>query len=108
LRGNNGEESMLLDERGNMCCLGFLGEACGVKHMHLKILPSEIGDEYREAGQGWLFDRLNNERMQVLLIKVNDADGADENDRENWIAEGFKCLSGGAWDVEFIDGPVTP
>jgi hypothetical protein len=30
VRGNKGGISALLNEEGNMCCLGFLGETCGV------------------------------------------------------------------------------
>ncbi len=51
-RGGNGGASALLNNEGNMCCLGFLGKACGAPANRLleRSLPSDTKTESHEFG----------------------------------------------------------
>lgn len=43
-RGGRGGQSALLNADGNMCCLGFLGKACGAQDSKLDVaMPSDTG-----------------------------------------------------------------
>lgn len=46
-RGGKNGAAALLNEGGYMCCLGFLGEACGVplEDMHDWAIPAELTEE---------------------------------------------------------------
>lgn len=46
-RGGVGGQFMLLNDQGNKCCLGFLGEVCGVAKEHLLYhgLPGSLNNE---------------------------------------------------------------
>jgi hypothetical protein len=62
--------SALLNQEGNMCCLGFLGEACGVpkEKMLYRVVPSslpdELGDMYPKVN-GWSEFMFANDRYDT-------------------------------------------
>jgi hypothetical protein len=107
-------EPKLLDElTGSMCCLGFLGLACGATRNDLadECLPGDVRKVQRLDGLGetpWpeaLFGRTDAFRVgcntwENILSMMNDVEGIDHADREPWIAEGFKTVLG--VEVEFV------
>lgn len=92
------DTDVCLDGPEGMCCLGFLGLACGVKgtdligvHFPSKCLP-ESRRKYPSAlfGSGW----------QTVFTEINDAPDIDDEMRKAWIKEGFKQVLG--FDTEFV------
>ncbi len=58
VRGNVGGESALLNEAGNMCCLGFLSKSCGVPTEALAgtAMPDNLSPNHRSQLPAQLFD----------------------------------------------------
>src|SRR5271157_2327717 len=85
-----------------MCCLGFLGVACGLTPDEMDHIGSPISVEYRQDLRGkaqWppgLIEQGDNSALCNRLIKVNDY--GEEADREQQIKALFKMLD---VDVEF-------
>lgn len=130
LRGKT--EGTLLDDEGQMCCLGFESRRIGLTVRDIRHggtitgLPCWSGSEERQhiAGQsefpGWLESRLGGEKTMVgysscrsgfpmdsvedALTIINDCPDIDDPTRETWLTEGFRVLGG--IEVEFVDGPV--
>lgn len=100
-------------EREQLCCLGFLGRACGVAD------DSLINRMYPGGEKQWpqqLFTRFpvhdvwdDVRGKYELLAIMNDTEDLDHQTREDWIREAFK-----QWlsiDVEFVgdyDTAPTP
>lgn len=68
-RGGKNGEPALLNEQGSMCCLGFLGEACGVSADSMRIVgePADIDAEQER------------ELFPPDLMDVHDMDGDGED-----------------------------
>jgi len=97
--------SCLLNDEGGQCCLGFLGEACGVRREDLigrLMPPEEIGSDSpwpsalqrvapckADIGRSWA----------ETFAWINDIEGIDDETREAWIVEGFRTVLG--VDCEF-------
>jgi len=110
-----GSESATGRDDSKMCCLGFLGEACGIskdsmykrslpKHTlswELTIWPEELftpcNDAYADITA---IGKYYYNSWQEVLAAINDADISDNDIRESWIKEGFKILLG--YEVEFV------
>jgi hypothetical protein len=113
LRGGPSMKSFLYrPDDGKMCCLGFLGRACGltVKEMEYSSYPSNVR-AYRDNGPSELLDyheqRLplssgqRDEPWEETIGCINDAEDIDDETREAWVIEGFRALLG--YDVTFVD-----
>lgn len=107
--------SELLNRAGQMCCLGFLAEACGVPRpsllgtpmpgnlvVHRELLPSVLFE------RGYTSTTGNASSWEFALATINDIGNGDASftdiddaTREAWIAEGFRTLLG--IEVEFFN-----
>ena len=92
VRGDKGGETGLLNEGGNMCCLGFGALQCG---------GFSSGDIEGEGGPGCLSRRwtkfscrrggeLYNTILSENLVLVNDTETISEEHREKQITSLFK------------------
>lgn len=103
------------EDGGHMCCLGFLGRACGLADTDLadRVLPDDSRKDLHFDGREspWpeaLFRRDaplpegkgGCRTWENLLAIINDDEDADDDDREMWIAEGFRTVLG--YEVEFV------
>lgn len=96
LRGEGSSKSSLLrTSDGKMCCLGFLGLACGIAPDRLKgnSNPHDVTGRW----PSWL---LHHE-VCYSLMNANDVARVDEGR----IAALFAA---NGVEVEFVDGPVSP
>lgn len=110
--------SALLTYSGHRCCLGFLGQACGLtdNEMQWRPVPSDTESDavfplplFQSSGQKALlaYDNPRESRLadlpwEQVFTQFNDDERIDEPTREEWIAAGFRLVLG--VDVEFIDG----
>ena len=96
VRGQSGifGKSRLLNNKGNMCCLGFLGKTCGVpvNEMLDKVYPIDLGPEYTKLFPEGL------KGMVVDFIRSNDS--GSEKTREETLKELFLTIG---VTVEFVD-----
>jgi len=105
-------DSKLLNHAGQMCCLGFLGKACGYSEFSLQDQgdPAETVGEYvdrlyRAEADLWPVTILNAERYEVdmrlvshtamtpvcqTIIDVNDSAELTDEERERQLTELFK------------------
>jgi len=98
------EESQLSNNYGQKCCLGFLGEACGIEEDDLQdeSLPSSVPSKKWPKN---LFRRPKNNNIpyasswEDIFAVINDIKNIDHESREAWIKEGFKRIL--KYDVEF-------
>ena len=93
----------LLTDRGKRCCLGFLGQACGLTDALARdrALPRFQDTDWPKN----LFE--NSVRMDPyplhwaqVFADINDSVVVDDGLRESWIAEGFRAVLG--VEVEFV------
>lgn len=119
VRGDKGGKSRLLNDQGNMCCLGFFSVACGLSKSDIddvgepnEITPSpentdklpgwlvklecDYNEDENDAGYIYFVDEPDTEK----LININDDSELSENTREFKIKEIFKSHD---IDVEFED-----
>ena len=96
-------DSALLNVEGNRCCLGFLGQACGVDIEERSCYPRNVPGPWPAK----LFDVTEhrsrygmNCTWEDVFVSSNDADDTDDATREAWIAEGFRTVLDA--EVEFI------
>jgi hypothetical protein len=98
--------SRLLNTHGYRCCLGFLGQACGLSDdLALGVSqPDNVrGDADWPAalldyGGLYALDRLD---WESAFIALNDfPEPIDDSTREAWIAEGFRTVLNVS--VEFV------
>lgn len=100
-------ENALLTHHGTRCCLGFLGQSCGVPDTKTlnASLPSDV------EGHRWpsaLFDDAPSRRQyyskpddwEIVFSLLNDFEDIDDATRESWIATGFRIVLG--VEVEFV------
>lgn len=109
LRGEGGHTSALLRSVDRkMCCLGFLGLACGVPPDHMEgwADPSTAS---HPAWPLWISDDggvTQQDHVVNELVRLNDVEAIPDAEREACLARVF--ASHGV-EVEFIDGdPVAP
>lgn len=84
VRGGRFGRSLLLNEDGNMCCLGFLGEACGVPTDQLGGvgMPQSVID-YNKYPTGDEPDGINWDKF----ANVNDALDVTDSVREQTLMQ---------------------
>lgn len=84
----------LLNDKGNKCCLGHMGTACGVsdERLWMRGQPNSGISEYPRELFGKLDAWLVGPKLQVrhALAAINDAESVPDDIREEWIAEGFR------------------
>lgn len=107
--------SMLLNDQGQMCCLGFYAQACGIPRNKLDGVASpesvNIGVEVAlkrfgpivESGAGW--SGFMNSELASDLMAANDKGAVSPKRREQRIARLFKK---GGIKVKFIGEYPTP
>ena len=100
-------DSALLGLDGNRCCLGFLGQACGIRddEMQSEPCPSDV------ASDGWPEFLLRDNGATIVdsdfgkeLMDINDSTIFSEEERERILTQ---KLSAYGVDVTFVDG-VSP
>ena len=96
------EHFRLKNPDGTMCCLGFLGELCGVRQDLLKTdgIPRQ---EYSPDWPGWLFDELpgdygSSHRLYKMTM-ANDDTKISEEEREARVSAAFAEVG---VEVEFV------
>lgn len=109
-RGNGPDGSQLLLPGGSRCCLGFLGQACGVELEALYEVPLPVTRQV-SGGRGsdewppWLFDRMPDlltREWRDKLAGINDATHLIDAEREQLLTEIFAAHG---VTVRFVDGP---
>jgi hypothetical protein len=83
-RGGKNGAACLRNDLGNMCCLGFLGVACGVEpecmwqnHAGLYALPKDLGIEALSK-----YPVLLHDFRWELFSNINDEPGFSDTERE--------------------------
>lgn len=116
-------DGKLLNEEGRRCCLGFLGQTCGVpdeaqlgigllsevRSAHLPQWPSslqsieenESDDEFDEYDEPRIIESITESTLCNDIIGANDSETMSPESREATLAVLF--LRAGI-DVEFRDG----
>jgi len=94
-----GCEGRLLKKNGHKCCLGFLGQACGISNKVLLSHGSPLGLAYQhpETKNHWPEGLIDNEDE---LICINDAEDITDRQREKELKSEFKVIG---INVKFID-----
>lgn len=93
-----------------MCCLGFLARELGASPEDVSDAPCPTDAPLAFTDAPWLFSRTR-EGAQAhsedgrFLINTNDDMFVSGPTRERRIAQVFKQHG---WELEFVDGPVTP
>lgn len=111
LRGSGSYASFLVRySDGKMCCLGFLGVACGISaaDMEGKAAPNHIKDHFlkwpkgtlRENGMPHINNGFDNGPAIQAAIKHNDDPLLTDDNREELIRNNLKELG---IEVEFED-----
>ena len=87
-KGNDFGSSALLNKEGNMCCLGFLGEACGISRARMLNLtsPFYVDDDhsnhnYPDVVKDW-----------SEFILVNDNKKLTDRQRQDRLRRMFKNI----------------
>ena len=106
------QDSMLLDQRGHRCCLGFYLGACGLSDEELfqESAPTDV-HEILPAEARWLIVRASSDGSTSpfesvaggQLISVNDQRDEPVHGREAEIASIFAARG---IAVTFVDGPT--
>lgn len=93
LHGGIGD-SMLLDNAGNMCCLGFYSLACGHSKEDIQNVTEPL------YVKNWRGAKREDADIYYSMMRVNDDEILSEAQREQEIAEYFKALG---VNVTFVD-----
>lgn len=108
-RGQGAEGSRLIrEEDGKMCCLGFLGLACGIPAEHLQgyLTPSAVAPKHIGKWPTGLFIGGTLSTTCELLMHRNDAPAYLPSVREELLQEAFETIG---IEVEFVgEEKVTP
>ena len=106
LRGEENKSYLLRATDGKMCCLGFLGLACGLTEDEIRdcIAPAKTRKYYkfpaellRQTEDGLWVDSI----FSDLLMDINDREGYSEEEREAELTQLFKLIG---IELEFTDG----
>lgn len=95
----------LLNENGNMCCLGFLAKKCGLKNEDIMGIDDPLGlvnsyednnnilEKIKDTPYIYLLDKDLNEHSEigVKLMQINDRQ-KDSETREQDLADAFKTI----------------
>ena len=82
-------DTSLLNEEGNMCCLGFYSKVCGATNSSMLSAdnPHDLGVEIPLMGKPY---PLNDSDFMDNCIIINDSSGMDKRDREKGLKAAFK------------------
>ncbi len=104
----NGPDSSLLTSTGSMCCLGFLGRACGISKDELLSRGAPADVSHPEDRAKWPRGLIHqaptgteDSMLCVEIIRVNDNVELAELDRETQLTELFAKIG---LTVVFTDG----
>ncbi len=108
IRGRSPTGSVLRDSKtGNMCCLGFLGLACGIPVEELKeestpecvpkgTWPKGVVRTYEDSdGLDWLCDT----QWTQAAVTINDDGNLSEPVRQKLLKQHFKQIG---YNVKFV------
>lgn len=102
-RGHGGHSSRLRQQNGTMCCLGFLGLACGIPAEALEdqARPRELTPEQRKKWPAGLLceDLSEDSATAVRLMLSNDAHSLTGAKREKKLTALFETID---IQVEFV------
>lgn len=95
-KGGKGGKSALVNGLKNMCCLGFLGAACGFSKVEMYLVPTPEAMKIEDERSKWpelICDPFGyNTSITEKLIDVNDDSILKERTREkNIITLGKKA-----------------
>lgn len=97
-----GGSALRIPETGMQCCLGFLGEQCGVPDSSLNGVA--YPDNYQYGWPEFLFGYHNfhvaDTRVYIVLARINDSELTCDEFKEAEIA---KICGEHGWEVEFIN-----
>ena len=81
-------DSALLNNNGNVCCLGFFGESCGVSHARMlgKIEPDDV-DRNKHRN----YPKLDYD-VWAKFMSVNDNCGLTDRQRQDRLRRMFKKI----------------
>jgi len=88
--GGRKGSSSLLNIDGNMCCLGFMCQAQGVKHMAGKGNPADVWEQL--PSDSWMIEadgRRSYSRDSNHAMHANDRTDTSDAEKEKTIAEIF-------------------
>jgi hypothetical protein len=95
LQGNK-ESSYLLDGEGKMCCLGFLGKACGATDDQIRHLASPAKATEVNWIDGLVINGyskfLINSSLCAKMMSVNDSKDLSLEDRKTKLRPLFKQI----------------
>jgi hypothetical protein len=81
-RGNGSDQSKLLREDGQRCCIGFVGQQCGIKDADLLDNASVRScDESVNGWPSWFIAYPSSEDLQAAY-SVNDSEDTTDEYRE--------------------------
>ena len=107
LRGEGEDKSYLLRATdGKMCCLGFLGLACGLTEDEIRDCDTPLDTrKYYKFPAGLLRQTEDgvwvNSIFSGLLMGFNDSEEYSEEEREAELTQLFKLIG---IELEFTDG----
>jgi hypothetical protein len=99
-RGASGGSLLELNS-GKMCCLGFLGLACGLKEDQIKAkaMPHEVKEAPTKNKTKWKSmiakddcGTFGNSSLASKLANINDAQGTTDKQKEQAIKRQFKKI----------------
>ena len=98
LRGHRG--GTLRSEKGAMCCLGFLGKACGLKNKQIlnEMLLTEFLTDPRVVSSKDVLSNFSlikeklSTNIETALVNANDEVGVPQRKREENIKELMKMI----------------
>ncbi len=86
-------EGSLADSRGKMCCLGFVGQACGItkKDMRGLKMPHNLEDVTKmQEAYPWLFRDGVGSNSAYILATINDSTSLTLAEKRKQIKAIFK------------------
>lgn len=100
LRGDNGDASQLRVTGGKMCCLGFLGLACGLKKAQILDAdsPETVDRSLWDKWSKGMITRGINSALCQEMMDTNDTMDLEEEFRETKLKKLFKRIG---YKVEF-------
>lgn len=103
-RGKGSEESALLREDGTRCCIGFVGQQCGVSDSLMLDRPCILDDRRVESLKGfpqWMYTTVDKHRtLADEAYQANDNQLHGDAARERELK---KLFADHGDEIEFVD-----
>lgn len=92
LRGETFNSFLFRESDGKMCCLGFLGEACGLSpdDMKNRVTPNDLSTLSRKKFYNKFF--LVDYDLRCDIFDTNDIGTIPDSIREKKLIKLFNCL----------------